>query len=155
MASTLYLSPLSFIVQYFTNAGVIAAGATLTTQLAGSVSTLQTTYTDSTGLVPNPNPMTLNSSGRPSSASAAIAAFWQPTGVAIDAYFSDTLGETWSIKNIGGINDPAGASSLQASLASAASSNSTGTGAVAGADLVANAVKSYDVFANVRAATLA
>lgn len=154
MASTLYLSPLTFIVQYFTNVGVIAAGATIQTNLAGSVSTPQITYTDSTGLVPNSNPITLNSAGRAAAASGALTAFWQPAGVSIDAIFTDTLGETWAIRNIPGINDPSGTSSLQTLLATATSSNSSGSGPVAGADLVANSVKSYDIFADVRAANV-
>src|SRR5712664_663216 len=78
MASALYLSPLTFIVQYFTNVGVIAAGASVQTNLAGTVSTQQTTYTDSTGLVPNANPLTLNSAARAAAASGALTAFWQP-----------------------------------------------------------------------------
>jgi hypothetical protein len=152
MAASLYLSPLTFIVQYFTNLGVIAAGASVQTNLAGSVSTLQTTYTDSTGLVPNANPLTLNSAARPAGSSGALVAFWQPAGVAIDAIFTDTVGETWTIRNIPGINDPSSSGSLQTLLASPASSNVSGSGPVAGVDLVANALKSYDVFADVRAA---
>lgn len=152
-SSTYYMLPLTVLVQYLTNAGVIASGATVTTQVAGSVNTLVTTYTDSTGLVPNANPMTLNSSGRAANPqTAALVGFWVPSGTTVDVYFADTLGETWSIKSMSGINDPAGTNSLQNLLASAASSNSSGSGPVAGADLVANAVKSYDVIADVRAA---
>lgn len=152
MASVLYLSPLTFIVQYFTNLGIIAAGASITTQVAGSVSILQTTYTDSSGLVANPNPLTLNSAGRAAGSGGQLVAFWQPAGVSIDAYFTDVQGDTWSIKNIPGLNDPSGTAALQTLLASPASSNVAGAGPVAGADLVANAVKSYDVFADLRAA---
>lgn len=152
MTTPVYLSPLTFIVQYFTNLGVIAAGGSVQTNLAGSSATLQTTYTDSTGLVANSNPLTLNSAARPAGQSGALTAFWQPAGVSIDAYFTDVLGESWSIKNISGINDPTAQNSLQALLASPASSNAAGSGPVAGVDLVANALKSYDVFADVRAA---
>jgi hypothetical protein len=145
--------PLSVLIQYFTNAGIVAQGATITIQVAGSVNTLQTTYVDSTGLVANANPMTLNGAGQPSDPnSGAVCAFWVLSGVTVDVYFQDTLGETWSIKNMSGINDPAGVASLQTLLASPANSNSSGSGPVGGVDFVANALKSYDVFSDVRAA---
>jgi len=152
MATTLYLSPLTLLVQYFTNLGVIASGATITTYVAGSVSTLQTTYTDSTGLVANANPLTLNSSGRAAGQSGALVAFWVPSGTSLNVVFTDTLGETWSINNLPAINDPAAAGSISTQLASPSSSNASGIGPVAGVDLVANAIKSYDIFADVRAA---
>jgi hypothetical protein len=140
---TLYMLPLTVLVQYLTNLGVIAAGATLVTQVAGSVSTLQTTYSDSTGLVSNPNPMTLNSTGRAAGSTGALLAFWVLPGVVVDVYFTDTLGETWAIKNMAGINDP---TALDATFSNPA----TGFGA----DLIANAVRSYDVLATVRAANV-
>lgn len=150
---TLYMLPLTILVQYLTNLGVIAAGATLTILEAGSVSTLVDTFSDSTGLVPNANPLTLNAAGRPANpTSGAQIAFWVPSGTVIDVYFQDVQGEAWSIKNMSGMNDPAVAGSLQTLLASPASSNASGVGPVAGVDLVANAVKSYDVIADVRAA---
>lgn len=152
-SATLYMLPLSAIVQYFMNVGIIAQGATITTQVAGSVNTLQTTYTDSTGLVANANPLTLNGSGRAALQSGALTAFWVQAGVVVDVYFTDTAGETWSIKNMPGINDQTNATNaLQTLLASPANSNVSGVGPVAGVDLVANAVKAYDVFADVRAA---
>lgn len=136
-----YMLPLTTIVSYLTNLGVIAAGATITTQVAGSVSTLQTTYTDSTGIVQNPNPLTLNSSGRAAGQSGALVGFWVAAGVVVDVYFVDALGETWIIKGMAGINDP---TVLQALLANPV----TGSGA----DLIANAMRSYDVVATVQAA---
>lgn len=152
--ASVYMSPLSVIVQYFTNIGVIAAGGQITTYLAGSVSTLQTTYTDSTGLVQNPNPMTLNSAGRPAGAAGNQVAFWVSSGAALRAVFSTPQGGAWTLDNIPNINDPAATGSLQAQLASAANSNVSGFGPVAGADLVANAIKSYDVIADLRAANV-
>jgi hypothetical protein len=140
---TLYMLPLTVLVQYLTNIGVIAAGASIVTQVAGSVSTLQTTYTDATGLVPNGNPMALNSAGRAAGASGALTAFWVLPGIVVDVYFTDVLGETWSIKGMAGINDP---TVLDATFANP----NTGFGA----DLIANAVRSYDVIATVRAANL-
>lgn len=159
MSSPLYMLPLSVLVQYLTSLGVPAVGATISTLEAGSTNTPVTTYTDSTGLVQNPNPMTLAQGARPSAQSAAMTAFWVPAGTVVDVYYTDPpapvgSGLTWSIKSMSGINDPSGSSSLQTLLASPASSNAGGSGPVAGADLVANAMKSYDVFADVRAANL-
>jgi hypothetical protein len=146
MATTYYQTPISFLVQLLTNAGVIASGATLTTYLAGSTSTLQTTYANAGGSVANPNPMTLSSAGRPAGSSAAFTNFWLPSGVQVDLYFQDTLGETWTIYGIAGINDPSAPGSIATNLANPA----TGFGV----DLVANGVKSYDVFADLRAANV-
>lgn len=154
MANTnFYMLPLSVLIQYLTNIGVVAAGATVTTQVAGSVSTLQTTYSDSSGTVPNPNPLSLNGAGRPAnSQSGALVAFWVASGVTVDVYFSDPQGDTWSIKNMSGINDPSGTNALQTLLSSPANANVSGVGPVGGVDFVANAVKSYDVIIDVRAA---
>ena len=105
MATTYYMLPLTEIVQFFTNLGIVAQGATITTQVAGSVSTQQTTYTDSTGLVPNANPLTVNAAGRAALQSGAQTAFWVAGGVVVDVYFTDPQGDVWSIKNMAGIND--------------------------------------------------
>lgn len=151
--ATLYLCPLSLIPQWFTNLGIMAGGGTLATYVAGSVSTPVTTYTDSTGLVPNANPLTLSSSGRPVSASGAPVAFWVPSGTVVKFAAFDAVGNQLDVlDNVSALGDPSSSGSLQALLASAASSNAGGTGPVAGADLVANALKSYDTFADVRAA---
>lgn len=151
---TVYLSAISLIIQYLNNLGLMAAGGQVNTYVGGSVGTPATTYTDSTGLVANPNPMTLNSAGRPASSSGAPVAFWVPGGTVVQLQVFDSSGNLLVfLDNVPAINDLTNASnSLQALLASAASSNTAGTGPVAGADLVANAVKSYDVFADVRAA---
>lgn len=152
MANTVYLLPLSLIPQWFTNAGLPAGGGMVQTYLAGTTTPVAT-YTDSTGTVQNPNPMTLSSSGRPVAASGAPVAFWVPSGTVVKFVVTDGFGNQLdALDQVSAINDPAGSSSLQVLLASAASSNSSGAGPVAGADLVANAVKSYDVFADVRAA---
>lgn len=154
MAQTVYMSGISLIVQYLTNIGVLAQGATLATYVGGSVSTPVTTYSDSTGVNANPNPMTLSQGGRPAAASGAPVAFWVPGGTLVKLVVIDTGGNILvNLDNVPAINDLTNTSSaLQALLASPASSNLAGSGPVAGADLVANAVKSYDVFADVRAA---
>lgn len=154
MPSPVYFSPISTIVQYLNNLGILAQGAQLFTYVGGSVSTPLTTYTDSTGVVANDNPMTLPASGRPASASAAPVAFWTVGGALLKLVVNDAGGtQLVSIDNIPAINDLTNVNNaLQTLLANPASANVTGSGPVAGADLVANAVKSYDVFANVRAA---
>lgn len=50
--------------QLFTNAGVVLAGGKIYTYLAGST-TLASTWTDSTQTTQNPNPIILDSAGRP------------------------------------------------------------------------------------------
>lgn len=154
MATTYYMSGISLIVQYLTNLGLLAAGGQVNTYVGGSVSTPVTTYTDSTGIVANANPMTLSSSGRPSAASGAPVAFWVPGGTTVKLVVTDAGGNLLvSLDNVPALNDLTNsANALQTLLAIPASSNSTGAGPVAGADLVANAVKSYDVFSDVRAA---
>lgn len=143
--ATVYLSPITEIVQYFTNVGVISAGAQVHTYVAGTPNTPIATYTDNTGLVPNSNPMTLNSAGRPAGSSGAPVAFWAPSGSSIKLVVTDAGGtQIVYLDNLPLINDPLGVGSLQLLLANPASGS--------GVDLVANAVKSYATFADMRAA---
>lgn len=131
-----YLSPLAVILQYFSNVGVPLAGGTVTIYEAGT-STAQATYTDSTGTVANANPITLNSAGRLGNVS-----IWQPSGIAIKAVIADQLGNTIAtLDQLQGINDIAIAESALADPASGS-----------GADLVANAVRSYSSFNEARSA---
>lgn len=142
MATTYYMSAISLIVQYLTNVGVIAAGGKVYTYEAGT-STPQTTYTDSTGVVANANPLTLSSSGRPQDPSAAPVAFWAAAGTSLKVLVTDSAGnQLVSLDNVPGINDPSGPNSLQTLLAA--------PGAGDGADLVANAVRSYDIVVDVQ-----
>lgn len=155
MPSTLYLSPISLIVQYLTNLGIIAGGGQVSTYVAGTVNTPATTYADSSGLIANANPLVLSAAGRPVSASGAPVAFWTQPGVALKLVVTDSVGNllVGPIDNISSINDLTNVNnSLATLLASAASANVSGVGPVGGADFVANAVKSYDVFASVRSA---
>ena len=125
------------VLQYFTNAGIPLNGGKVNTYLAGT-STPQATYTDSTGGTPNGNPIILDSAGRLPSVS-----IWQPGGVALKIILTDSsnnpLGPTFD--QVSGINDPA------ATLTTLANAN-TGFGA----DLVANAMRSYDLMASLRSA---
>lgn len=154
MPTPVYLSPITILAQYLNDLGVPAAGGQVFTYLGGTVSTLFTTYSDSTGTVPNPNPLTLNQAGRPVAASGAPTEFWHVGGVDLKWVVTDAAGnQLIKLDHIPALNDLTNASqNIATLLASAASSNAAGTGPVAGADLVANAVKSYDVFASVRAA---
>ena len=105
--STLFLLPMSLIPQWFTNVGVMAAGGSIYTYIAGTT-TQVTTYTDNTGTVANPNPMTLSSSGRPVSASGAPVAFWIPSGTLVKFVAFDAAGNQLDVlDNMGGIGDPA------------------------------------------------
>jgi hypothetical protein len=134
-----YLSPISVILQYFTDTGVILSGGKVNTYLAGT-STPTATWTDSTGITPNSNPIVLASNGR-----LPNVQVWQQTGVNIKIIITDAnnnqLGPTFD--QISGVNDPAALLSVLDNPASGS-----------GADLVANAVRSYDLFTSLRAANL-
>lgn len=74
--------------QGFSAQGVVLNGGSLTTYLAGSVSTAQATYTDSTLGTPNANPIVLGSDGRPPQE------IWVPSGVALKIVLKDSGGST-------------------------------------------------------------
>jgi hypothetical protein len=154
MATTYYMSPITMIVQYFTNLGIIAPGALIYTYVGGTVNTPLSTYTDSTGTVLNANPLVASGAGRPQSPSGAPVGFWVPTPGRVKLVVTDAAGNLLigPIDNIPAVLGPDDTSALQALLASPTSTNLTGVGPVAGADLVANAVKSYATFSDVRAA---
>jgi hypothetical protein len=130
-----YLCPISAILQYFTDTGVILSGGKVNTYLAGT-STPQSTVTDITGGVNNSNPIILNSAGRLPNVS-----IWQQGGVNLKIIITDAnnnpLGPTFD--QISGINDPAATTST---LSNASNGQ--------GADLVANAVRSFDIFSSGR-----
>jgi len=134
--ATYYLTPISSIFQFFSNQGIVLAGGQVFTYLAGTT-TPQTTVTDITGSVNNSNPIILDTSGR-----LPGVQVWQPGGVALKVVVQDKnnnpIGPTFD--QISGINDPSG---LLAPF--------SGAGKGQGADLVANAMRSYDIFASVRA----
>lgn len=135
--ATYYLTPISSIFQFFTNQGIVLSGGKINTYLAGTT-TPQQTKTDSTGAVNNANPIILDASGR-----LPNVQIWQPQGVALKIIVTDSanvqVGPTFD--QVTGINDPTG---FFAPFASPASGS--------GADLVANAMRSYDIFSSVRAA---
>ena len=145
--SSYYLSPIASIFQFFSDIGVPLSGGLLWTYAAGT-STPTPTYTDITGSTPNANPIQLASNGR-----LPNVQVWQPGGVNIKVQVSTNAGTVGSpvfgtqlgptFDQISGINDPA---ATLTTLATASSGS--------GADLVANAMRSYDLVSSVRAANI-
>jgi hypothetical protein len=86
MASVL-LSPVGNGQQFFDNNGVPLNGGLIYTYQAGS-STLLTTYTTNNGTVANPNPIVLDSSGRPPNE------IWMQTGFSYKFIIQTSTGTT-------------------------------------------------------------
>lgn len=99
--ATYFLCPLTSILQYFTDVGVVLAGGKVYTYIAGS-STPTVTYTDSTGGTPNANPIILNAAGRLPS-----VMIWQPQTVKLKIIIQDANGNQIgpTFDQIAGIND--------------------------------------------------
>jgi hypothetical protein len=144
--ATLYLSPAGMLLQQLSNLGVPLGGGFVNVLVAGSVSTPQTSFTDSTGLTPNAQPIVLNSGGRLAAGNAPVS-IWVPANTPHKITVTDSQGNLLSggapLDNLFGINDP---TAVNSGLANPA----TGFGV----DLVANAMKSYDLFSSVRAANV-
>lgn len=142
----LYLSPIGILLQQLSNLGIPLAGGLVNIYVAGTVNTPQASFTDSTGTTLNANPIVLNSAGRLANANAPCSV-WVPANTPHKMVLTDAAGNLLSggasMDNLLGIDDPTGPFS---SLINPA----TGFGA----DLVANAVRSYDVIASVRAANV-
>lgn len=145
--TTYYLSPFASFLQVLNDAGVVTPGLLMWTYAAGT-STPAATYTDITGGTPNSNPIQLNSAGRLPNVSV-----WQAGGIALKIQFSTNAGTVGApvfgvqigptFDQVSGINDPA---ALLTTLINPASGS--------GVDLIANAMKSYDLVATVRAANV-
>lgn len=95
-----YLSPVFGAgAQLFNNQGVVLAGGKINTYLAGSTTPLAT-WTDSTQIITNANPIILDSAGRP------LTEIWFQAGTLYKLVLTDAnnnvLG-TWD--NIAGLND--------------------------------------------------
>jgi hypothetical protein len=142
MATTLYMSPITLMIQFFTNVGIVLNGGFINVYAAGSVNTPVTTYTDSTGTTVNANPIALSSAGRMVAAgTGAPVACWVAQGLAHKMVLTDSSGnQLVSIDNLTAIGDPATVLNLLASSASGA-----------GAALVANAAQNYFNLATLRA----
>lgn len=137
MATTVFLCPISAIFQWFNDVGIVLAGGKINTYLAGT-STPANTWTDQTGTVLNSNPIVLSANGRMNSVQ-----IWQAQGVALKILITDAnnnqLGPVFD--QITGINDPTALETIYANPASGS-----------GADLIANAMRSYGLISDVRAA---
>lgn len=102
---TVKLSPIGNDAPFLDASGIPLNAGQLFTYLAGSVSTSQTTYTDSAGTVPNANPIVLNSNGYPASGGNVVE-IWLTSGVAYKFVLKTSAGVTvWSRDNISGVND--------------------------------------------------
>lgn len=99
-------SPFGPRPQFELSSGVPAVGNKLFFYVGGSVNTKQTTYTSSTGLVPNTNPVILDSLGMPTTTE-----LWFTAGQLYKVVYApstDTDPPTspiWTIDNLSGIND--------------------------------------------------
>ena len=142
-----YLNPLVPFFQALTDAGVVVPNGLIWTYVAGTT-TPTATYTDITGGTANANPIQLGSNGR-----LTAGSIWQPGGAAIKVIFTTNAGTSGApvfgtqlgitYDQLSGINDPA---ALLTTLINPASGS--------GADLIANAMRSYDLVATVRAANV-
>ena len=99
--ATGYLLPIGTILQFFTDQGVVLAGGKIYTYTAGTTTPVAT-YTSSTLVTPNANPIILGSSGR------LPASCWVGAGVYVKMVLQDSSGNVISggtIDNLQGIND--------------------------------------------------
>jgi hypothetical protein len=86
-------------------AGTPAVGYKLFFYVAGSVNTKQNTYTDSTGLVANTNPLLLNSLGQPTTEIWFTAGQSYKVVLAPSTDTDPPTSPVWSVDNLRGIND--------------------------------------------------
>jgi len=91
--------------QYVDLTGAPATGYQLFWYVGGSTSTKQNTYTDSTGLVANANPIVLNSLGEPASGIFFQAGLTYKAVLASPTDTDPPTSPIWTIDNIKGIND--------------------------------------------------
>lgn len=101
MASNGLISPIAFILQAFTQAGVVGAGYQIAIYQGGTT-TPATTYTSSSLAVANSNPLVLDASGR------LQTSVWAPPGTTLKMVLEDNLGNVipnGTIDNLPMIND--------------------------------------------------
>ena len=99
--ATGYISPIGLILQAFTDQGVVLAGGKVWTYTAGTTTPV-TTYTDSTLVTPNANPIILQSNGR------LPASIWTGTTVVLKMVLQDSTGAVivgGTVDNLPAIND--------------------------------------------------
>lgn len=136
--TTLYLSPIGVLIQQFTNLGAPLANGLVHIYVGGSIVTPQNSWTDATGTTLNANPLVLNSAGRLANASGQFVSVWVPANTPHQLLLADSAGNQLArLDNLYGINDPTAIlAALQAS---------------GGVDSIANAVRSYGIFTDLRA----
>jgi archaellum component FlaF (FlaF/FlaG flagellin family) len=100
-------SPLGPKPQFELSDGTPAVGYKLFFYVAGSTSTKQNTYTDSTGLVANANPVILNTLGQPTTQLWFTAGQTYKVVLAPDTDTDPPTSPVWTIDNLAGINDVA------------------------------------------------
>lgn len=98
-------SPFGPKPQFELSNGQPAVGYKLFFYVAGSVNTKQNTYTDSTGLVANTNPIILNSLGQPGNEIWFTAGQGYKVVYAPDTDTDPPTSPIWTIDNLRGIND--------------------------------------------------
>ena len=99
--ATGYLLPIGTILQFFTDQGVVLSGGKIYTYTAGTTTPVAT-YTSSTLVTPNANPIILGSNGR------LPASCWVGAGITVKMVLQDSSGNVISggtIDNLQGIND--------------------------------------------------
>jgi len=99
--ATGYLLPISTILQFFTDQGVVLAGGKVYTYVAGTTTPVAT-YTSSALITLQANPIILQSNGR------LANPVWVPSGSTVKMVLQDSNGNTISggtIDNLQGIND--------------------------------------------------
>jgi hypothetical protein len=99
--ATGYLLPIGTILQFFTDQGVVLSGGKIYTYVAGTTTPVAT-YTSSTLVTANANPIILGSNGR------LPASCWVGAGVTVKMVLQDSSGNVISggtIDNLQGIND--------------------------------------------------
>jgi hypothetical protein len=89
---TVRISPISD-AQFFDNNGDPLAGGKLFYYVGGSFTVQKTTYADASGATPNPNPIVLNSSGRPTA--NAFLVVNEPYNIQLTTTDSTTVLNSW------------------------------------------------------------
>lgn len=112
------LSPIP-ILQFLDNAGNLAVGGSLQTQVGGIN---YPTYSDAAGTTPLPNPIPLNSRGEVSTAAGSSSELFLQTGVSYTFILKDVNGnQLWSVgnitsNNIGSVSFPTSSGSANAQI---------------------------------------
>ena len=102
---TVNCSPFGPKQQVMLSTGIPAVGYQLFFYVAGSTSTKQTTYTTSTGVTANANPLVLNALGEPATECWFTAGQSYKVVLAPSTDTDPPSSPVWSVDNLRGIND--------------------------------------------------